>query len=110
MRAFVAAMVGFFERSTPWWQVFASEMQRPALQAREAAYWAGLGKLQAAALGRRLDGSRAAAIVSALMHPAALGALLWTLELSGLDREERIAVVGNLIVDVVTRQEGLPMR
>ena len=42
VRAYVASMVAFFRRTTRWWQVFESEMARPAAKAGEAEYWSAL--------------------------------------------------------------------
>jgi len=110
IRVFIAAMVRFFQRSTPWWRVFESEMHRPELQAREAEYWATLARIQAAALGPELTGDRLAnATVSALIHPATLGALISTLETSGLSLEEVIEVVGDLVVPIARRTQVAPV-
>lgn len=111
IRAFVDEMVRFFKRSTPWWTVFASEMQRPALQAREAEYWASLGRLQAAAFGPDLARDRVtSAAVNGLLHPGTLGAYVWALESSGLNLEEVIGVVGDLVIQLVKRGHVAPAR
>jgi AcrR family transcriptional regulator len=109
IRTFVDAMVRFFERSTPWWTVFEPEMHRPALQARDAEYSATVGRLQAAALGEGLATDRiASATVSGLLHPATLGAFIWTLQSSGLSLDEVIDVVGDLLVPMVARAPVAP--
>jgi AcrR family transcriptional regulator len=109
VRLFVDAMVRLFERSTPWWMVFASEMHRPALQSQEAEYWAAIGDLQAAALGPLATGDRIAnATVSAILHPTTLGALIWQLKASGMSVDEVIQVVGDLLVPMVERAHVAP--
>src|SRR5262245_53601934 len=80
VRAFVSAMVRFFERSMPWWQVFQDEMERPGLREQEAKYWAALAELQDAAIGQLADDRVANATVSAIIHPATLGDLMWQLQ------------------------------
>ncbi|MBI3751031.1 MAG: TetR/AcrR family transcriptional regulator [Chloroflexi bacterium] len=108
IRAFVEAMVRFFERSTPWWQVFEPVMQRPELQAQEATYWAGLGRLQAAALGPGVTGDpEAMAAIGALIHPGTLGSFLWVLETAGLESEDRGRIVGDLVVAYLNRRPGV---
>ena len=105
IRAFVEAMVRFFERSTPWWQVFEPVMQRPELQAREADYWAGLGRLQAAALGPSVTGdAEAMATIGALIHPGTLGSFLWVTETAGFAPEDRSRIVGDLVVAYLARR------
>lgn len=105
IRAFVEAMVRFFERSTPWWQVFEPVMQRPELQAREADYWEGLGRLQGAALGPEITGdAEAMATIGALIHPGTLGSLLWVLETAGFAPGDRSRIVGDLVVAYVARR------
>jgi AcrR family transcriptional regulator len=107
IRAFIAAIVRFFERSTPWWQVFESEMQRPGLQAREADYWAGLARLQAAAFGPEVSADPTAmATIGALIHPGTMGSLLWVLETAGIGPEDRIVIVGDLLVAYLGRRHG----
>lgn len=109
IRVFVEAMVRFFERSTPWWQVFEPVMQRPELQAREAEYWAGFGRLQAAAFGPELTGdAEAMATIGALIHPGTLGSLLWVLETAGIPAADRSRVVGDLVVAYVAGRAGGP--
>ena len=109
VRAFVAAMVAFFERSTPWWQVFASEMERPGLKEQETAYWETLERLQRAALGPAASSDRIAmATVSGLLHPATMGALMWQLKTSGLAPDEVVAVLGDLVVGAVARAQDAP--
>lgn len=105
IRAFVEAMVRFFERSTPWWRVFEPVMQRPELQAREQVYWSGLGRLQAAALGPGVTSDpEAMAAIGALIHPGTLGTFLWVLETAGLAAGDRARIVGDLVVAYVAQR------
>lgn len=104
IRAFVDAMIDFQERSTPWWETFANEMQRPALQQREVEYWAAFERLLASALGPELAADpRAGAAILALSHPATAGTFLWAFGRAGLSREEARAFITDLGVESVQR-------
>lgn len=104
IRAFVEAMIAFQERSTPWWTTFESEMQRPALQEREAMYWAAFDRLLAIALGPKLAADpRAGAVIVALSHPATAGTFFWTYERAGLDKAAARSLLADLAVDAVRR-------
>jgi AcrR family transcriptional regulator len=111
IRTFVDAMVRFFERSTPWWQVFEPVLQRPALQAREAEYWAGLANLQAAALGPALrDDPQAASTVDALLHPGTMGAFLWALEQAGIAADDRRRLFTDVVLGYLDRRPVTAVR
>lgn len=104
IRAFVDAMIEFQERSTPWWEAFQSEWQRPALQQREVEYWAAFERLLASALGPELDADpRAGAAIVALSHPATAGSFFWAFERAGGTREEARALIRDLAVEAVQR-------
>lgn len=99
VRIFVGAMVRFFERSTPWWTVFESQMDRPALKARQDGYEVTLAGLQAAALGPEAAGDApTTAAIGGLIHPGTLGSYLWLLEGWGFGEAERIRIIGDLVV------------
>ena len=110
IRAYVAAMVGFFRRSATWWPVFESAMQRPHLKAREADYFVAIGRLQDAALGPELASDPTLrAAVSGMIHPATMGQLLWTLESGGMATDDSARVIEDLVVGYVavhTRRGG----
>ena len=104
IRAFVDAMIAFQERSTPWWTTFQSEMGRPALQEREAAYWAAFERLLVSALGPDLAAEpRAGAVVIALGHPATVGTFMWSFGQAGQSPGEARRFVGDLAVDAIRR-------
>jgi AcrR family transcriptional regulator len=102
LRAYVGAMVAFFRRSTPWWRVFEAEMGRQAAKEGEATYWEAFGRLQAAALGPELaaDGVMQATI-GGVLHPGAVGSLLWALEQSGMTTAAADLVVEDLVIGFV---------
>ena len=104
VRAFVADMVEFQERTAHWWPIFEAEMQRPEVQQREATYWAHLGRLQAAALGPELrDDPEANATLVSVIHPATVGTFLWAFEQAGLPRGNARPLLGDFAVDAVRR-------
>jgi AcrR family transcriptional regulator len=104
VRAYVLAMIGFQERSRPWWQVFESEMQRPELQTVEADYWAVMGRVQAAALGPELAmDARANAALMSLVHPATVGTFVWSFEQSGLEKHEARPFIAEVAVSMLRR-------
>lgn len=102
IRRYVEAMVAFFRRSASWWRVFESIIDRPGAKAREAEYFADVGRLQAAALGPELAGDRALqAAIGAAMHPATMGSLLWQLEQNGVPEDEAARVVEDFVIGFI---------
>lgn len=97
LRAYVVAMIEFFRRSTGWWAVFVSEMERPELKAREAAYYDQMARLQSIALGDLAVDSDVGIVVGALVHPGTIGGLIWVMEQAGLTP----AAIPDAIADVV---------
>jgi AcrR family transcriptional regulator len=104
VRMFIDAMIGFQERSAPFWTMFEGEMQRPELQQREAYYWEAFERLLAAAIGSELAGDpRAAAAIMSLSHPATAGTFFWSFERAGRTKAEARELIGDLAIDVVRR-------
>jgi len=104
VRKFVADMVDFQDRTSHWWPIFEAEMQRPEVQQREAAYWAHLGRMQAAALGPELrDDPEANATLVSVIHPATVGTFHWAFEQAGLPRANALPLLGDFAVDAVRR-------
>lgn len=102
IRAFVAGMIGFQERSSAWWPVFEHEMQRPELREAERSYWADLARVQAAALGPELAvNAEANAALTSVIHPATVGTFLWSYEQAGLPREAAWPRLGDFAVSIV---------
>lgn len=102
IRAYVAAMIGFQERSSAWWPVFEGEMQRPELQHVEAEYWAALGKVQAAALGPELaNDPRVNAALTGVVHPATVGTFMWSFEQAGLPRDDARPLLAEFAVSAI---------
>ena len=101
-RRFVDAMLRYYDRTSDWWTVFGSEIDHPAVQAREVAFWELIAGFRAAAFGPAADDRIVTAVIDALTHPATLGRL----RTGGLSLEETIAVTGDLVVDLL-RRHGL---
>jgi AcrR family transcriptional regulator len=97
VRVYVVAMIEFFQRSTGWWAVFVSEMERPELKAREAAYYEQMGRLQSIALGALADDREVNIVVGSLIHPGTMGGLIWVMQQAGLAP----AAINDAIADVV---------
>jgi len=97
LRAYVIAMIEFFRRSTGWWAVFVSEMDRPELKAREADYYQQMARLQAIALGRLAEDREVNIVVGSLIHPGTMGGLIWVMQQAGLAP----AAINDAIADVV---------
>jgi AcrR family transcriptional regulator len=97
LRRYVVAMIEFFQRSTGWWAVFVSEMERPELKAREAAYYEQMARLQSIALGPLAGDREVSIVVGSLIHPGTMGGLIWVLQQAGLAP----AAINDAIADVV---------
>ena len=103
LRAYVVALLEFFRRSTGWWAVFTSEMQRPELKAREAAYDEQMARLRAMALGP-LEGDREVGIVvGSLLHPGTMGGLIWVMQQAGLAPARIHDAIADVVVAYVER-------
>jgi AcrR family transcriptional regulator len=104
IRAYVAAMIAFQQRTSHLWPIFEKELQRPEVQQREAAYWAALARLQATALGEGLGSdARANATLTSVIHPATVGTFLWSFEQAGLDPELALPLLGEFAVHAVSQ-------
>ena len=104
VRAFMEAMLDFQDRTSHWWPIFESEMQRPEVRQREASYWAMFAALQAAALGPELrDDTAASATLTSMVHPATVGTFYWSFEQAGLPREDARSLLLDVAVDAVRR-------
>jgi AcrR family transcriptional regulator len=104
VRRFVEDMVDFQDRTSHWWPIFEAEMQRPEVRQREAAYWAHLTRLKAAALGPELrDDPEANATLVSVIHPATVGTFHWAFEQAGLPRANALPLLSEFAVDAVRR-------
>ena len=103
LRAYVVAMITFFRRSVGWWAVFVTEMERPELKAREAAYNEQMARLQAIALGDLAADPRIGTVVGSMVHPGTIGGLIWVLEQSGMPAAEIPDAIADVVVAYVER-------
>jgi AcrR family transcriptional regulator len=103
LRAYVIAMIQFFQRSKGWWAVFMTEMQRPELKAREAAYYERMARLQSMALGPLAADREVNTVVGSLVHPGTMGGLIWVMEQAGLEPAEIDDAIADVVVAYVER-------
>jgi AcrR family transcriptional regulator len=103
LRAYVVAMIEFFRRSTGWWAVFVSEMERPELKAREAAYYEQMGRLQSMALGDLAEDRTVNVVVGSLVHPGTIGGLIWVMEQAGMEPSAIPDAIADVVVAYVER-------
>jgi AcrR family transcriptional regulator len=108
LRAYVIAMNRFFRRSTGWWAVFVSEMQRPELKAREAEYYERMAGLQTLALGDLAADRAVNIVVGSLIHPGTIGGLTWVLQQAGLRPAEIDDALADVVVAYVDRARRAP--
>jgi AcrR family transcriptional regulator len=108
LRAYVIALHRFFQRSTGWWAVFVSEMQRPELKAREAEYYERVGRLQALALGDQAGNREVNIVVGSLIHPGTIGGWTWVLQQAGLGPAEIDDALADVVVAYVDRARRAP--
>lgn len=99
-RRLVREMFAFYDRSTPWFELFRGEMGKiPALRRGERRFWAEIGELYARTFGPALEDRRVRGAVFGLTSPATLGAL----REAGLSVGEASELVGDMLVRRVER-------
>jgi AcrR family transcriptional regulator len=103
LRAYVTAIITFFRRSAGWWAVFMTEMDRPELKAREAAYYERMAELQATALGSLAGDREVNVVVGSLIHPGTIGGFQWVMEQAGFGPAESVDAIADVVVAYVER-------
>ena len=103
LRAFVSAIVEFFQRSAGWWAVFMTEMTRPELKVREAAYFEQMTRLQAIALGSMAGDRDVNVVVGSLIHPGTIGGFAWVMEQAGFEPAQGVDAIADVVVAYVER-------
>lgn len=109
LRAYVVAMIDFFQRSTGWWAVFVSEMERPELKAREAAYYEQMARLQSMALGDLAGDPKVNVVVGSLVHPGTIGGLIWVMKQAGMEPAAIPDAIADVVVAYVERAHSTPV-
>ena len=103
LRVYVKAIIEFFQRSTGWWAVFMTEMARPELKAREAAYYEQMARLQSIALGDLASNHEANIVVGSLIHPGTIGGFTWVMEQAGFTPAASVDAIADVVVAYVER-------
>jgi len=94
-------MFDFYDRSTPWFELFRGERKStPALKEGEQRFWEGIQGLYVNALGPHAADRLVYSTVLGLTNPATLGAL----RESGLSLTEASTAVGDVLADLVSRR------
>jgi hypothetical protein len=99
----VKAIVEFFQRSTGWWAVFMTEMDRPELKAREAQYDERMRRLQAKALGSLANDRKINIVVGSLIHPGTIGGFIWVMEQAGFKPVQSVDAIADVVAAYVER-------
>jgi AcrR family transcriptional regulator len=100
IRRLVSEIFAFYDRSTPWFELFRAEMGTvPALRAGERRFWAAIQEVYRRTLGSVLLEARLRGAVFGLTSPATLGAL----RQAGLSLEQASALVGDVLVGLIKR-------
>jgi AcrR family transcriptional regulator len=108
LRAYVRAIIEFFRRSTGWWAVFMTEMDRPELKAREAQYYERITRLQAIALGSLASNREVNVVVGSLIHPGTIGGFTWVMEQAGFAPAESVDAIADVVAAYVDRVRRAP--
>jgi AcrR family transcriptional regulator len=107
LRRLVAAMFEFYDRSTPWFDLFREQYDSvPALKRGEQRFWQGIQALYAQALGPYASNKLTYGTVLGLTNPATLGAL----RQSGLSLVEASTAIGDVLVQLVNQPAPRPKR
>jgi AcrR family transcriptional regulator len=102
IRRYVDGMFRFYERSEESWPAFSGDLELPALKAREADYYAIVGRLYGATFGT-VAGDR---IVGAAVRAYVNYGPLHDLRGAGLSLDEAIEVVADTLVALVQRRRA----
>ena len=100
IRKLVSEMFAFYDRSTPWFELFRAELRTvPALRAGERRFWAATEELYRRTFGSLLGEARLRGAVFGLTSPATLGAL----RQAGLSVEQASSLIGDVLVGLIRR-------
>lgn len=100
IRRLVSEMFAFYDRSTPWFELFRAEMGTvPALRAGERRFWAAIQEVYGRTFGSLLGEARLRGAVFGLTSPATLGAL----RQAGLSVDQASALISDVLVGLIKR-------
>jgi len=103
VRRLVAEMFAFYDRSTPWFEIFRSELGNdPALREGEISYWQAIGELYTRVFGAALGIEQVRGAAFGLTHPATLTAL----REAGLSLDLATELVADTLARLARDQEG----
>ena len=100
-RRLVHAMFEFYDRSTPWFELFRGEIASvPALREGERQFWEAIQPLYEGAFGALTHDRRAMATLATLTGPATLGAL----RQAGLSLSEAAEEMGDVVAAMLAQR------
>lgn len=98
VRRLVREMFDFYDRSTPWFEIFRAELGvDPALREGAASFWQAIRDLYARVFGVALDDRRVRGAAFGLTHPATLTAL----REAGLSLDESVDLIANSLISTL---------
>jgi hypothetical protein len=96
-------MFTFYDRSTPWFELFRGELGTvPVLREGERRFWRRIQDVYARTVGSVLKDARLRGAVFGLTSPATLGAL----RQAGLTVEQASVLIGDALVDRLRRSKA----
>jgi AcrR family transcriptional regulator len=103
IRRLVSEMFTFYDRSTPWFELFRGELGTvPVLREGERRFWRRIQDVYARTVGSVLKDARLRGAVFGLTSPATLGAL----RQAGLTVEQASVLIGDALVDRLRRSKA----
>nr|NLI50301.1 TetR/AcrR family transcriptional regulator [Propionibacterium sp.] len=103
VRRLVGEMFAFYDRSTPWFEIFRAELDvDPVLREGEAAFWKAIQDLYRRVFGDALNDPHVRGAVFGLTHPATVTAL----RESGLTPESGADLIAGTLIRTLDQWEG----
>ncbi len=103
VRRLVQEIVAFYDRSTPWFEIFRAELGvDPVLREGEAAFWQAIQDLYSRVFGDALSDPHVRGAVFGLTHPATVTAL----RTSGLTPDGAAELIADTLIRTLDQWEG----
>lgn len=103
IRRLVAELFAFYERSTPWFELFRGQMDSvPALRSGQNRFWKDIGAVFERIFGAALRHDHTRAAIFGLTNPATLGAL----RSAGMSVDDAAELIGDVLVRLVEKRIG----